>query len=85
MKKILAAGLALTSVLGLLASPAVAAPPKHRAPVASDATMPFGQSATVQFGARQASVITGSGSTVLVDPDPNIVTQLLRDPDPSGF
>jgi hypothetical protein len=79
MKKTLATCAALAAVMASLASPAFAA---HRAPVAADT---YGQVTHDQYGVRQATIVTGSGSTVVADPDPNIMTQLLRDPDPSGF
>jgi uncharacterized membrane protein len=79
MKNTLALSAALATVLASLASPAFAAP-KHRAPVAADTHSLYGQPM-----ASQAEIVTGSGSHVIADPDPNIRTQLLRDPDPSGF
>lgn len=78
MKKTIAAGVALATVLASLASPAFAAPPRHRAPVTNDTLVH-------QYGTHATEVVTGGGSRVIADPDPNIVTQLLRDPDPSGF
>jgi hypothetical protein len=85
MKKLLATGVALATVLASLASPAFAAPPKHRAPVANDTMAPYGQSTYEQDSARHSGVVTQNGRIVGEDPDPNIRTQLLRDPDPSGF
>jgi hypothetical protein len=75
MKKTLALG----AMLAALASPAFATPPKHRAPVSYDTAVPYAPLAS------QVEIVTGSGSHVIADPDPNIRTQLLRDPDPSGF
>ena len=40
MKKPLTIGVALTTLFVALASPAFAAPPKHRAPVANDTMVP---------------------------------------------
>jgi hypothetical protein len=77
MKKMFAVSATLAAVLAALASPAFA---KHRAPVAHDTVTPYGSSMPTQ-----TEVVTGSGSHVIADPDPNIRTQLLRDPDPSGF
>lgn len=79
MKNTLALGAALATVLAALASPVLAAP-RHRAPVAADTDALYGQPI-----ASQTEIVTGSGSHVIADPDPNIRTQLLRDPDPSGF
>jgi hypothetical protein len=80
MKKTLALGAALATVLAALASPALAAP-RHRAPVAGDTNGFYAQQPT----ASQMEIVTGSGSRVIADPDPNIRTQLLRDPDQDGF
>jgi hypothetical protein len=80
MKKTLAVGAALTTVLAALPSPAFAAPPRHRAPVSHDTMALYGSSMSAPL-----EIVTGSGSHVIADPDPNIRTQLLRDPDPSGF
>ena len=77
MKKTFALGVVLASALAALASPALA---KHRAPVADDTMASYSQPTP-----NQVEVVTGSGSHVIADPDPNIRTQLLRDPDPSGF
>lgn len=76
MKKSLIFSVALATVL---AAPAFAAAPKYRAPVTGNDT-PYRQ--TMMPPAN--SVIT-EGKLVGVDPDPNIRTQLLHDPDPSGF
>ena len=83
MKKTLALSAALATVLAALASPAFAAAARHRTPVATDSDAPYGQ--PMASMASQSEIVTGSGSHVIADPDPNIMSQLLRDPDPSGF
>ncbi len=77
MKRTFALGVVLASALAV--SPALAK--QHRAPVADD-TMASSYS---HASPSQVEVVTGSGSHVIADPDQNIRTQLLRDPDPSGF
>jgi hypothetical protein len=84
MKKTLAISVAMAAVMASLASPAVAAP-KHRAPVANDTRGPYGQPPGDQLLARPSDVVTSEGRVIGADPDPNIRTQLRRDPDPSGF
>jgi hypothetical protein len=84
MKKTFVTAVALGTVLGALASPAFAAPPRHRAPVASD-TGPYGPFAQERLMAPPSTVVTTEGRVVGADPDPNIRTQLLHDPDPNGF
>jgi hypothetical protein len=79
MKNTLAPSAALAIVLVALASPTFAAS-KHRMPVAADTDARYASPM-----APQGEIVTGSGSHVIADPDPNIRTQLLRDPDPSGF
>jgi hypothetical protein len=85
MKKLLATSVALATVFASLASPAFAAPAKHRAFVANDATEPYGPSAHEQYLARQPDVVTGVGRTIGEDPDPNIRVQMLRDPVPNEY
>jgi uncharacterized membrane protein len=80
MKKTLALTGALATVLAAVASPALAAT-RHRAPVAADTDTFYGQPTT----GMPMEVVTGSGTRIIADPDPNIRTQLLRDPDPTGF
>jgi hypothetical protein len=84
MKKTLVTAVALGTVLAALASPASAAPPKHRAPVADD-TSPYGALPPERMMAPQSSVVITDGRVVGADPDPNIRTQLLHDPYPVGF
>jgi hypothetical protein len=84
MKKTLVTAVALGTVLAALASPAFAAPPKHRAPVAED-TNPYGAFQPERLMAPQSSVVATEGRVIGADPDPNIRTQLLHDPDPNGF
>lgn len=85
MKKLRATSVALATMIASLVSPAFAAPPKHRAPVVNDTMGSNRQSPNDQYLARQPDVVTDNGRVVGEDPDPNIRTQLLRDPDPSGF
>ncbi len=85
MKKTLTISVALAGLLASLASPAFAAPPKHRAPVANDTMAPYGDLPGDQLLARPSDVVTSEGRVIGADPDPNIRTQLLRDPNPSGF
>lgn len=80
-KTILAAGIALATVF---ASPAFAAPPKHRAPVANDTVSTYGR-ANGQFMARQSDLVTFGNRVVGEDPDLNIRSQLLHDPEPSEY
>jgi hypothetical protein len=84
MKKTLTTCAALATVLASLASPAFAAPPKHRAPVMNDTTAPYDQGAFEQL-ARPSDVVTTQGRVVGADPDANIRTQLLHDPVPSEY
>ena len=84
MKKLLAPSIALATVLASLASPAFAAPSRHRAPVAQDTMGPYGQ-ANPQYFARQPDVVTFGGRVVGEDPDANIRTQLLHDPVMSDY
>jgi len=84
MKKTFVTAVALGTVLAALASPAFAAPPKHRAPVAND-TGPYGPFPQERLMAPPSSIVTAEGRIIGADPDPNIRTQLLRDPDPVGF
>ena len=79
MKKLLATSAALATVLAALSSPAFAA---RRAPVGHDT--PHGQPSGDQTLARPSDVVVTEGRVVGADPDINIRTQLLRDPDP-GF
>lgn len=78
MKKTLALSAALA--IAAFASPAFA---KHRAAPVENDTAPYAYAQSPSAPAQE--VVTGSGSHVIADPDPNIRTQLLRDPDPSGF
>ena len=80
MKKLLATSATLATVLAALASPAFAA---HRAPVGHDT--PYGQRSGDQTLARPSDVVVTEGRVVGADPDINIRTQLLRDPDQAGF
>jgi len=80
MKKLLATSAALATVLATLSSPAFAA---RRAPVGQDT--PYGQPAGDQTLARPSDVVVTEGRVVGADPDVNIRTQLLRDPDQTGF
>ena len=83
MKKLLASSVALATVLASLASPAFAASSKHRAPVANDAWAPYAQGGPA--GVQNPDVVTFSNHVVGEDPDQNIRTQLLRDPEPSEY
>jgi hypothetical protein len=85
MKKLLTTGVALATVFAALASPAFAAPPKHRAPVANDTMAPYGQPPGDQVLARPSDVVITEGRVVGADPDPNIRTQLIRDLGQGGF
>ena len=82
MKKLLVAGAALATVLAAVSSPAFAA---HRAPVGHDTMSPYGQLAGDQTLARPSDLVVTEGRVVGADPDINIRTQLLRDPDRVGF
>jgi hypothetical protein len=84
MKKTLTTCTALAAVLASLASPAFAAPPKHRAPVMNDTTESYNQGAFEQL-ARPSDVVVTQGRVVGADPDANIRTQLLHDPVPTEY
>jgi hypothetical protein len=84
MKKLLATGAALATVLASLASPALAAS-RHRAPAVQDTAVPYGQSTSNQLQARQPDVVMSNGRIVGEDPDPNIRAQLLHDPEPDEY
>ena len=84
MKKIFATAVALGTVLAALASPAFAAPPNHRAPVVND-TSAYGAFPRDRIMVPPSSVVTAQGRVIGADPDPTIRTQLLHDPDPTGF
>jgi hypothetical protein len=84
MKKLLTISAVLATVFASLASPAFAAPPKHRAPVEHDTMSPYVQSTHEQMLARPSDVVTSEGRVIGADPDANIRTQLQRDPEP-GF
>jgi hypothetical protein len=76
MKKLLATSAMLATVFATFSSPAFAA---RRAPVGYDT--PSGD----QMLARPSDVVVTEGRVVGADPDANIRTQLLRDPDQGGF
>ena len=76
MKKLFTTGAALVTVFASFASPAFAASPKDRAPVANDAM--DGRIAAPVL-ARRSDVVTSEGRIVGADPDINIRTGLLRD------
>ena len=82
MKKLLATRATLATVLAALSSPAFAA---HRAPVGHDTMTPYGQPSGDVTLARPSDVVVTEGRVVGADPDINIRTQLLRDPDQGGF
>jgi hypothetical protein len=82
MKKLLATSAALATALAALSSPAFA---QRRAPVGHDTTMPYGQPSGDQMLARPSDLAVTEGRVVGADPDANIRTQLLRDPDQGGF
>jgi hypothetical protein len=84
MKKTLVTAITLGTALMAFAAPAFAAPPKHRAPVVND-TGPYGPLPQERLMAPRSSVVSTEGRVVGADPDPNIRTQLLHDPDPTGF
>jgi hypothetical protein len=86
MKKIFVTTVALGTALAALVAPAFAAPPRHRAPapVAND-TGPYGPLPQERLMAPPNTVVSTEGRVVGADPDPNIRTQLLHDPDPTGF
>ena len=85
MKKLLVSSIALATVLASLASPAFAASSKHRAPVANEASEPYAQGGPAGSYARNPDVVTFGNHVVGEDPDQNIRTQLLRDPEPSEY
>jgi hypothetical protein len=85
MNKPLTTGVALATMFAALASPAFAAPPKHRAPVANDTMVPHVQPPSDQVLGRPSDVVITEGRVVGADPDPNIRTQLMRDLDQAGF
>lgn len=85
MKKMLATSVALATLLASLASPALAAPSKHRPRVAPDMTAPFGRSASAPASMRQPDVVMLNGRVLGEDPDLNIRTQLLHDPVPDEY
>jgi hypothetical protein len=79
MKKSLTSSVVLAALgLATLAASAAVAAPKHRVPLANDT--PYQQSVV-----PPANAVVSEGKVVGVDPDPNIRTQFLHDPDPSGF
>ena len=80
MKKLLATSAVLATVFAAFSSPAFAA---RRAPVGYDT--PYGQPSGDQTLARPSDVVVTEGRVVGADPDANIRTQLLRDPDQGGF
>jgi hypothetical protein len=82
MKKLLATSATLATVLATLSSPAFAA---RRAPVGHDTMTPYGQPSGDQMLARPSDVVVTEGRVVGADPDINIRTQLLRDPELGGF
>ena len=86
MKMSFVTTVAIGTVLSALAAPAFAAPPRHRAPapVAND-TGPYGAFPQERLMAPPSTVVSSEGRVVGADPDPNIRTQLLHDPDPNGF
>jgi hypothetical protein len=84
MKKLLASSVVLATMLASLASPALAAPPKYRAPVSHDTVLPYGQIGAERY-ARQPDVVTLGSRVVGEDPDPSIRTQLLHDPVPAEY
>lgn len=82
MKKI-ATGLVLAT---MLAAPAFAAPPKHRAVTDPEAMSQYGQATNQPFLARRSDEVVTLGDRVVgADPDVNIRSQLLHDPVPSEY
>jgi hypothetical protein len=79
MKTKLAIAAALAAVL---TSPALAAPPKHRAPVSHDTMNAYG--AATPYSSRGDVVMFGS-RVVGEDPDPNIRSQMQHDPAVSEY
>lgn len=83
MKTTIATGLVLATVL---AAPAFAAPPKHRAVIDRDSTAPYAQVEGQSFTTRRPDDAVILGDRVVgADPDPNIRAQILHDPVPSEY
>ena len=82
MKNLLAAGVAFATLASVAASPAFAAPLKHRAPVSQD--LPYGQVGGQMYAGRPDVVTLGS-RVVGEDPDANIRSQMLHDPAVSEY
>ena len=79
------AKLSIIAVLAtVLASPAFAAP-RHLAPVRDDTLPAYGDSVSGQYAAHHPDVVTFGSRVVGEDPDQNIRTQLLHDPEPSEY
>jgi hypothetical protein len=85
MKKLLTTGVALVTVFASLASPALAASSKRRAPVANDTVLSYAKNANEELLARPSDVVTSDGRIIGADPDLSIRTEILRDRDQAGF
>jgi hypothetical protein len=77
--------IAISAALAVvLASPAFAAPPKHRVPAASAPMESYGQS-NERYVAKQPDAVTLGNRVIGEDPDPNIRSQMEHDPTPSEY
>jgi hypothetical protein len=85
MKKLLTTSVALVTVFASLASPALAASAKRRAPVANDPVLSYPKNANEELLARPSDVVTLDGRVIGADPDLSIRTEILRDRDQAGF
>jgi hypothetical protein len=79
MKKLFTTGAVLVTVFAPLASPAFAASPRERAPVANDAMMPDMRNANEPLLARRSDLVASEGRIIGADPDVSIRSELLRD------
>ena len=72
------------ALAAMLASPALAAPPKHRAPVSND-TEAYGAALTARPYANRSDFSMFGNRVIGEDPDPNIRSQMQHDPVPSEY
>lgn len=75
---------AASVLLAALASPTFAALPKHRSQI-SHQTPIYGDASRGAYYAPNSSVVTFGNRVIGQDPDPNIRSQMLRDPFPGNY